>query len=222
MTFMSPNWAKCGEKFAAVLIVLGSDVRRTRELCVNGNNCNSFALAVPPALSLSFTLSLTAFSVFCQTCTEAAHLVSTRRRVQVETEWKGLLGRWGLLQGTISNHFPLSDASIPPPESLLKPCLGYLFLPVMNGCLSTAVFINKGFNCTMNSRWMSKWGKDRRKTIWTFSILTEWRLHWAKRMKITIILQQLHLILMLMEYHNLNGAFFFIKCILLVILQILQ
>lgn len=30
MTFLSPNWAKCGEKFSAVLIVLGSDVRRTQ------------------------------------------------------------------------------------------------------------------------------------------------------------------------------------------------
>lgn len=30
MTFMSPNWTKCGEKFPAVLIVLGNDVRRTQ------------------------------------------------------------------------------------------------------------------------------------------------------------------------------------------------
>lgn len=27
---MSPNWAKCGKKFPAVLIVLGSDVQRTQ------------------------------------------------------------------------------------------------------------------------------------------------------------------------------------------------
>lgn len=30
MTFMSPNWAKSGEQFPAVLIVLGSDVQRTQ------------------------------------------------------------------------------------------------------------------------------------------------------------------------------------------------
>lgn len=29
MTFMPLNWAKCGKKFPAVLIVLGSDVQRT-------------------------------------------------------------------------------------------------------------------------------------------------------------------------------------------------
>lgn len=29
MTFMPLNWAKCGKKFPAVLIVLGGDVQRT-------------------------------------------------------------------------------------------------------------------------------------------------------------------------------------------------
>lgn len=33
LTFMLPNWAKCGKKFPGVLIVLGSDVQRIRVMC---------------------------------------------------------------------------------------------------------------------------------------------------------------------------------------------
>lgn len=69
MTFMSPNWAKCGKKFPAVLIVLGSDVE-----CVNRSNCDSFALFI--SLSVLSLAPHSCSTYLTHTYAHSAHLFS--------------------------------------------------------------------------------------------------------------------------------------------------
>lgn len=120
MTFMSPNWAKCGEKFPAVLIVLGSDVRRTESYVwidvivihlhsVPSSRCISLLLL--PLLGVS------------DTRTHIQHTVpfSMWHVKRGRNQNKGPLSRWGSFVGLMSNTFLCSPACVPAPMLTLSP-----------------------------------------------------------------------------------------------------
>lgn len=106
MTFMSPNWAKCGKKFPAVLIVLGSDVRRTQSYVwieVIVIHLRSRFLSLVSLLHL--TLAFSCFSGTRLHTSSTPFLLACGKLSEVERQQKGILSRRGSIARLMSSAF---------------------------------------------------------------------------------------------------------------------
>lgn len=163
---MSPNWAKCGKKFPAVLIVLVSDVRRTRSYVwielIEIHLLPFSPVRLPPPLSPLLTFCVL---LFLHTSNTPSLLVHDKLS-EVETKQKGQLDGGREMGDVFSLSPPLTLIM-----SLFKRRLCPLHLPRQQAVIDgthiypIAVLINKRLNHIMDCHRMAESeGPEKKRT----------------------------------------------------------